>query len=162
MLDAIEYPWREGLKTGIAAWIVGFAVIGGLLSVPAISDGSYMPVEVVSAALVFFFASHGWPLLLVGTIPVTPVLFLPVPLMILFAGGYRLIYVTDVPGDVSAYRIGAGVTTGYAPATLVGIAVLTTLSGGLGSIPVYVVVFVFSGVVVPVVAGGIGGAVAAR
>lgn len=157
-------PWREGAKTGVAAWLIGFLVIAALTAIPLVASGTREPLGALQVALTFFLATHGWPLVLAVAAPISvfPVLFLPVPSMLLFAGGYRVIYISGKSRKHSTYRIGATVIAGYAPMTVLALAVLVPFARSFESAIAYVVIFAFTGIIIPAIAGGLGAVIAAR
>jgi hypothetical protein len=159
-------PWRHGAVAGAVAWAIGFAVMCLLLAVlfgpvRALFD----PLRTLFFATLFFLGAHLWILLtggIGGEVGLLPIVFTPVPLMLLFAAGYRVATVADVRWSREAYLTGATVAVGYAAMTVVALVAIAGLTGTLSNVSTYIFIFGFTGGVVPFLAGGLGGVFAAR
>ncbi len=154
-------PIRHGAIVGASAWVFGIVVSYALALVAGVS-GSDMGISVLDLSIVFYSTLHLWPVVLApGTETATAALtFTPIAVAILLGAGYRVASVAD--GE-RGFENGATVTVGYAV-----LAVLSLLFV-LGSPTEFffqqatgwtVVVVVFTGLVMPVVFGGLGGLVA--
>jgi hypothetical protein len=156
-------PWRDGLKTGVGVWCLGFGIVALLLTILSVLAGQFDPIGILASAIVFFLASHGWPLLLSpGIVDLTPVFFLPAPAMLLFYGGFRIAsaYGTDWSRD--AYLASTTVILGYAPMTIVSLLLFLFLTGGVRLSAIHVIIVGVTGFILPLLAAGLGGILASR
>jgi len=165
-MDDEGLPWRHGAIAGTIAWVIGFAVMFVVMlvmfgPVRALQD----PLRTLFFAAVFFLGAHLW-LVLTGGFPggigLLPVAFTPIPLLLLFAAGYRVSTVANVRWNREAYLTGATVAVGYAALTVVAMAVLAISTDPFSSVPTFIFVLGFTGGIVPFLAGGLGGIIAAR
>lgn len=164
-MDDDGLPWRHGVIAGGAAWLAGFVVFLVLTILQVGPAGALSnPLVTLVNALVFFLAAHLWPLVAGGGggLGLAPLVFFPVPGMILFTAGYRVATVRGVRWNREAYLTGATVGAGYAALTVLSLLILALLVGGFASVPVYILIVGFTGGVVPLLAGGLGGIVASR
>lgn len=154
---ADRYPIKRGVTLGATAFVgvllVGF-LLGGLT---------------VSGAVVVSYLMHLWPFLQGGTgggAAFVLILSL-VPIVVLLASGYQLTREADQGG--SAFGTGATVTAGYAPLALVALgylfngAQIGSLGMAAGTFVIKqnaAVAFLFTGILVPAVFGGLGGVIA--
>ncbi|PSP75747.1 hypothetical protein BRC81_15335 [Halobacteriales archaeon QS_1_68_20] len=156
-------PIRHGAIVGAGGWIVGIVVSYALAQAAGVSGSAVLGVSVLDLSIVFYFMLHLWPLVLApGTDMATAALmFTPIAVAILMVGGYRVASHAD--NAESGFRNGATATVGYFV-----LAVLSLLFA-LGSVTQFlfqqatgrtIVVVLFTGVLVPVVFGGLGGAIA--
>lgn len=161
-----DLPTRRGAITGAVAFVVGSVLVFPLLLVagPPLSDLALsVPVAMTSFSYVFF---HAWPFMIAG--PPAFFLFSTLPGVILVSSAYTIVAASsDSPRGGPAR--GATIVVGYFALSVVAVGFFLfrrqTLAGPGGvpaAVPPAVVAFmvVFTGLVFPLVFGGLGGALA--
>lgn len=156
-------PIRHGAIVGGGAWVVGVVVSFALASMAGASGSALLGISVLDLSIIFYYMLHLWPMFLApGTDMATAALvFTPIAIVILLYGGYRV--ASRAENHESGFKNGATVTVGYFV-----LAVLSLLFA-LGSITELLfqqatgrtlVVVIFTGLLMPVVFGGLGGVIA--
>ena len=51
-------PWRDGLKTGVGVWCLGFGIVALLLTILSVLAGQFDPIGILASAIVFFLESR--------------------------------------------------------------------------------------------------------
>lgn len=163
-----DLPLQRGAITGAIAFVAGSLLVfplllvsGGQLSALALS----VPVAMTSFSYATF---HAWPVLFGG--PPALLLFSALPAVILASSAYTIVAASgDSPHGGPAR--GATIVAGYFPLTVAAVGyflVRRRTIGDPGTVPteipvaVVAIVVLFTGVVFPVLFGGLGGAIAER
>lgn len=163
-----DLPVNRGAVTGAIAFVVGSVLVFPLLLVagPPLSDLALsVPVAMTTFSYVSF---HAWPVLLGG--PPALLLFSTLPGVILASSAYTIVAASsDSPRGGPAR--GATIVVGYFALSVVAVGfflfrrqTLATPGTVTADIPgvVVAIVVLFTGIVFPVIFGGLGGALAER
>jgi hypothetical protein len=150
-------PIRTGTVAGVVAFLVGLLVTF-LVGALGVSRGLSFLVGLapLQGAIVGFSSFHLWPLVLGGSTGLSPVWTL-VPVVVLVLAGYLTVFTAGRSSN--GFRDGASVAVGYFGLTVVAF-LLSFVDGGGGQLGQVLVGVLFTGVLFPVVFGGVGGAVA--
>lgn len=154
-------PIRTGVLAGVGAFVVGL-ILTFLMGTLGLSRGLALLVGIapLQGTIVSYSAFHLWPLVMgsgsMGGFLVWTIL----PIVLLIVAGYA---VASGTGDRSSgFKNGASVTAGYLLLTVLAFLLLIVMGGRAGSVQIgqLVVGIIFTGILFPVVFGGIGGAIA--
>lgn len=154
---------RPSVVAGARAWVIGLTVAVVLLAL--FSGFSTDPGTLFSTGVVFYFTFHLWPLVFVPSgLGATAAIFAPFTMVLLFWSGFRTTVRADLHHEESGFRYGARITIGYLALALLSAPILfyTVEVSPLEDPLVTVAILVTTGVLFPVVFGGLGGWIAER
>lgn len=157
-------PVQQGAVVGAVAFIAGL-ILTLIIGMAGLSQGlgllvAFSPLLGTVSAFLFV---HLWPVVMGGGAG-SFLVWTIIPIIVLLVSGY---YVgSNYDGSSSGFVAGASVTVGYLILTILGFLLLLAMGGG-GSqanmgvqIGQLIVGIIFTGIIFPVVFGGIGGAIA--
>ncbi|WP_181686180.1 hypothetical protein [Halorhabdus salina] len=165
MADAIDdsRTVRDGTATGALAWILGVVIALVFLALFSTIDGGFL--DLFATSVVFYYTFHLWPLILVpADLSASAAVFAPVAMLVLFWAGFRAAIRAETHSGRDGFARGAAIAIGYLGMAIVSLpAFAISIEGSLLADPLVTVVIVATtGIVFPVVFGGLGGWIAGR
>lgn len=157
-------PIKHGIIAGAGAWIAGIAVSYVLASAAggAGQGLALFGISTLDLSVIFYFTLHLWPAVLAPSSDVSVLLiFTPIAIAILLVAGYRV--ASKATNAESGFKNGATVTAGYA---VLAVLSLLMVFGSFADLVFQeatgfvLVSLVFTGLLMPVVFGGLGGWIA--
>jgi hypothetical protein len=165
MADAIDdsQSFRVGIAGGAIAWILGVAIAVVLLVLFSTIDGGFL--DLFATGVVFYYTFHLWPLVLVpAELSASAAVFAPVAMLVLFWAGFRTALRAETSSGRDGFYSGAAIAVGYLGMALVSLpAFAITIESSLLADPLVTgLIVVTTGILFPVVFGGLGGWIAGR
>ncbi|WP_136686877.1 hypothetical protein [Halorhabdus amylolytica] len=154
---------RKGTRAGAVAWLLGVGV--ALVLWWLFASGGGGPVRFLASAIVFYYAFHLWPVIpVIAAGDAVLALFAPISMLLLCWAGFRTAVGAETSSGADGFRLGATVVTGYLPLSLLSLPAFALVVGTspLADPLVTVAIVGITGVVFPVVFGGLGGWLAGR
>lgn len=158
--------WQQAVVVGLVAWLAG-VVITFVIGQAGVSRGLsfFIAVAPIGGSFLMYMAFHSW--FAIGGLGGAGgfAVFTLLPIVILLVAGYYRASQGGAADARDGFTLGASITAGYLIGAVLSIVVVMALLGGSGSSGVQlnantVIALVVSGIVFPVVFGGIGGALA--
>lgn len=151
-------PIGVGAGIGAAAWVVGAVLTTFIAGQLGISQAllirlAFAPLR---GTLTAYIDLHTWFLSGFGRAGIFVVLML-IPIVLLVGAGF---YVASQCRSDDGFATGASVAVGYLAMTILSMGFLLVMSSGMTDVVDFVLVIVVTGIVFPVLFGGIGGLVA--
>ena len=155
--------WRPLIVAGAGAWLIGVTVSIVLLAL--FSGFSSNPGRLLSAGVVFYFTFHLWPVIFVSSgLGAATAVFAPFTMVLLFWSGFKTTLRADLHHEDNGFRYGATIATGYFSLMLLSAPVFFLAAGvsPLDDVVVSAGILATTGIVFPIVFGGLGGWIAER